>query len=422
MRILHILDHSLPLHSGYTFRSRAIFHAQQQRGWEPMVVTSPKHEENWKGERKEQELIEGVPYHRSGPVRPVRVPFATEASLMRTLARRILDVAERERPDVLHAHSPVLNALPALWAGRRLGIPVVYEIRAFWEDAAVDHGSYAEGGWKYRLTKTLETWACRAADHVCILCEGLRKDLVGRGIPPDKVTPIFNGINLGDFSPCPPDPEFREKWGLQGKQVIGFIGSFYRYEGLDLLVRAYARVRQECPDTALLLVGGGEMEACLRGLARELGIEADVVMPGRIAHQRIPGVYALVDVLAYPRHRMRLTELVTPLKPLEAMAMGKAVVASDVGGNKELIKDGLTGLLFEAGNLEALTRILLEALRDQALRLKLQENGPAWVRAHHTWERTTSAYGDIYARVLNARGERRHDGRMNRQAGHIRGK
>lgn len=412
MRILHILDHSLPLHSGYAFRSQEIFHAQRQRGWEPLVVTSPKHEESWKGDWQEQETIEGVSYHRTGGIRATRFPFITEARLMRALVGRILDVAAREKPDVLHAHSPVLNALPALWAGRKLGIPVVYEIRAFWEDAAVDHGAYAENSWKYRLTKAVETWACRRADHVCILCEGLKRDLVGRGIPEAKLTPIFNGIDPDSFTSCPPDAEFREKWGLQGKRVIGFIGSFYRYEGLELLMRAFARVRLECPDTALLLVGGGEMEASLRELARELGIEKEVVMPGRIPHQRIPGVYAMMDVLAYPRQRMRLTELVTPLKPLEAMAMGKMLVASDVGGNKELIRDGETGLLFEAGNLDALTSGLLRAARDEGLREKLRGNGPAWVRAHHTWARTTAAYLDVYAHVLGGRDAGRRPGRM----------
>ncbi len=404
MRVLHVLDHSLPLHSGYAFRSQAIFRAQQQRGWQPVVVTSPKHESTWKGERRAEELIEGIPYYRSGAIGPT-APFVAEVGLMHALGRRILEVARKEKPSLIHAHSPVLNAIPALWAGRKLGLPVVYEIRAFWEDAAVDQGKYAEDGWMYRLIRGIETWACRRADHVGILCDGLKKDLVGRGIPADKITPVFNGIDPAVFSPCPPDQGYLEEWGLEGRQIVGFIGSFFRYEGLDLLMRAFARVRQACPKAALLLVGGGEMKEELQALVRSLGLAGHVVMPGRIPHDRVPGVYAMIDVLAYPRYRMRLTELVTPLKPLEAMAMGKVLVASDVGGNKELVRDGQNGLLFAAGDQEALARSLLRALGDDSLRQRLQENGPAWVRERHTWERTTAAHVDIYARILNGKGK-----------------
>ncbi len=169
-KILHILDHSLPLHSGYTFRSHNIFQAQRNIGWNPVIVTSPKHEESWKGTLEAQEQINGFRYYRTGPISNNCIPFKAELQLMRALGRRIQEVAHREKPDIIHAHSPVLNAMPALWAGRKLGIPVVYEIRAFWEDAAVDHGTYAEGSWKYNLTKSIETRVCKRADQVAVLC------------------------------------------------------------------------------------------------------------------------------------------------------------------------------------------------------------------------------------------------------------
>ncbi|MCK4622654.1 MAG: glycosyltransferase, exosortase A system-associated [Desulfuromonadales bacterium] len=399
MKILHILDHSLPLHSGYTFRSQNLFRAQCKMGYDPVVLTSPRHEESWQGEWSEKEEINGFTYYRTGATRQLPGPFATDAWLMHVLSRRILAVAEIEKPDVIHAHSPVLNAIPALWAGRKLGIPVVYEIRAFWEDAAVDHGTYAEGSAKYRLTKWLETEVCKKADHVGILCNGLKDDLVSRGIPEGKITPVFNGVNPDDFQPCPPDVECLRNWNLAGKKVIGFIGSFYRYEGLDLLVRAFAEVAGNEPDASLLLVGGGEMEQELTQLIAHLDLGSKVIMPGRIPHERVPGVYAMIDILAYPRYPMRLTELVTPLKTLEAMAMGKVLVASDVGGHKELIRDGETGVLFKAGDVEALAVSLKELLDDPDRRAILQKQGQHWVREHHTWEKTTAVYEEVYAKA-----------------------
>ncbi|MCK4690567.1 MAG: glycosyltransferase, exosortase A system-associated [Desulfuromonadales bacterium] len=399
MKILHILDHSLPLHSGYTFRSQNLFRAQRKMGYDPVVLTSPKHEENWQGEWNEKEEINGFTYYRTGATRQLPGPLTSEAWLMHVLSRRILEVARIEQPDIIHAHSSILNAIPALWAGRKLGLPVVYEIRAFWEDAAVDHGTCTEGSLRYKLTKTIETMVCTRADHVAILCNGLKNYLVSRHIPTEKITPVFNGVNPDDFQPCPPDAEYLREWNLSGKKVIGFIGSFYRYEELDLLVKAFAKVAENDPDVVLLLVGGGEMEGELAQLIAKLELGDKVVMPGRIPHERVPGAYAMIDILAYPRYSMRLTELVTPLKPLEAMAMGKALIASDVGGHKELITHGETGVLFKAGDVDALAAELEGLFADNERCEALRQQGMQWVRENQTWEKTTAVYRDIYALV-----------------------
>jgi len=318
---------------------------------------------------------------------------------MAALARRIREVASLESPDVLHPHSPVLNALPALWAGRRLGLPVVYDIRAFWEDAAVDHGSYGPHSWKYRLVRAVETWVCRRADQVAVLCGGLKDDLTGRGIPGEKLTVVPNGISIEDFGHWEPNEQYRTAWSLAGKRVVGFIGSFYRYEGLDLLVKAFARLAPARPDLRLLLVGGGEVEGELRADVTRLALDEKVIMPGRLPHEVIPGIYGLTDVLAYPRHAMRLTELVTPLKPLEAMAQGKAIVASDIGGHRELIQHGRTGLLFRPDDASALAEALAALLDDGQLQRSLADEAARTVRQERSWDQTLSAYADIYARL-----------------------
>lgn len=403
LKILHVLDHSLPLHSGYSFRTQSLLEEQRRRGWIPVALTSPKHEASWKGSSEQVEEIDGFRFYRTGALRPGRLPFATEFRLMKSLANRIQEVAKIEKPSVLHAHSPVLNALPSLWVGRKLGIPVVYEIRAFWEDAAVDHRTYSQDSWRYKLVRSLETWACRQAAQVAVLCNGLKDDLVERGIPEGKLTVVFNGINPENFRPGDPDTEFAAKAGITGKKVLGFIGSFYRYEGLDILVKAVAKLSQARDDLVLLLVGGGEMEGELRDQVEKMKLLGKVILPGRIPHERIPGIYSLVDILVYPRYSMRLTELVTPLKPLEAMAMGKPLVASDIGGHRELIQEEKTGLLFKPGDVSSLVEKLDRLLDDAGLRSTLAMQGKEWVRQNHTWAKTTSVYSAIYSKALATR-------------------
>ena len=404
VKILHVLDHSIPLHSGYTFRTKNIFQAQQKKGWTPIGLTTVKHEQAWSGPWTEKETIDGLCFYRSPLLGSSQGWLGTQYQLMKTLTRRLDEVIELEKPDLLHAHSPVLNVIPTLWVARKYKLPVIYEIRAFWEDAAVDHGTYKQGSWKYQTVRTLETLACQRATHMAVLCEGIKQDLIGRGVAPNKLTVIPNGINLEDFNDCHSDEELKKNWNLSGKRVIGFIGSFYRYEGLDLLVQAFAELVKDHKDLVLLLVGGGEVKEELEAQIQSLGIASKVVMPGRVPHHQIPGVYGLVDLFVYPRASIRLTELVTPLKPLEAMIVGKPLVASDIGGHRELIQDGDTGLLFTPGDSEALRATLNRLLADPATMMKLATRGQAWAKKERSWEKTTSSYEWIYERALERQG------------------
>lgn len=396
MKILHILDHSLPLHSGYTFRSQNIFLAQEKNGFTPIVLTSPKHEENLEDPIKtRQEIIDGIKYYRTGFAKP-RIPFFYELFLMGRLYKRIKEIIKIEKPDIIQAHSPVLNGFPAYFAAKKFDLPFVYEIRAFWEDAAVDHGTYTENSFKYKITRNLETFLCKKASHIAVLCEGIKQDLVNRGIDKNKITPVFNGIDPAHLKPAVSDSGLKKEWNLSNKKIIGFVGSFYRYEGLDLLVKAFASISKTQSDAFLLLVGGGEMKKELEELVNQLGINEKVLMPGRIDHSKIAEVYSIINILCYPRYSMRLTELVTPLKPLEAMAMKKALVASDVGGHKELIINGKNGLLFKAGNLPDLKKKLSDLLDSETKINQLQEFGLKWVNSNHKWSKTTFVYKNIY--------------------------
>jgi PEP-CTERM/exosortase A-associated glycosyltransferase len=409
LRILHILDHSLPVQSGYAFRSQAIAIAQKQRGWEPVFVTSPKHYESHNGSWTDSEWVGDLEYFRSRPVLVKKRAFEAELRVMYILTKRLFSVCRHEHPAVIHAHSPILNAIPSLFVGWHLKIPVVYEMRALWEDAAVDHGTYGNQSMKYRMVRSLETWVCRRANHVAVLCEGLRKDLLERGIPSRKMTVIPNGVDGCAFRAVNSDQKLIERWHLSGKKVIGFIGSFFHYEGLEILIDAISRLSKIRSDIVLLLVGGGPAETELRAHVRKCNLEQFVIMPGAVPQDKVPAVYSLIDVLAYPRHSMRLTELVTPLKPLEAMAMGKALVASDVGGHRELIRDEQTGLLFPSGNSVALATSIARLLEDANLRRSLETQAAQWVRKERSWVKTTAGYTDIYAKLWNATGSHGHN-------------
>ena len=399
-RILHVLDHSIPLHSGYTFRTAALLREQRALGWETFHLTSPK-----QGQAVAAfEDVDGLRFYRTRAATGLlaTLPVAGEFALMRQLEARLEQIARDIRPDIIHAHSPVLNALPAIRVGRRLKIPVVYEIRAFWEDAAVDHGTTTENSLRYRLTRAMETRAIRSADHVFTICEGLRNDIIGRGIAAAKVTVIPNAVDVASFQLArPADPQLQEKWGLTGKTVVGFIGSFYAYEGLDLLLDALPELLRQRPDVRLLLVGGGPQEQNLKQQAARLGIADQVIFTGRVPHQEVGKYYDLINILAYPRHRMRLTELVTPLKPLEAMAQGQLFVASDVGGHKELVNHGQTGMLFRAGDREALAQAIVDLLKNPARWPELRANGRRFVENVRNWTNSVANYREPYQRLVN---------------------
>lgn len=396
MRILHIFDHSIPLHSGYTFRSYGILTNQRAQGWETVHVTSPRHT----ADGPPVEEVEGLTFYRTPAPKGLlsRLPVFRELAEIRATANRAGEVIAKTRPDIVHAHSPVLNALAGLRAARKAGLPFVYEIRAFWEDAAAAHGSCREGGLRYRVTRALETYAIRHADAVAVICEGLRQDVIARGVSPDKVIVIPNAVDLDRFTGEPPrDETLAEKLGLTDKTVLGFIGSFYGYEGLAVLIDAIPHLRHD--DARLLLVGGGPEDEALRVQVAERGLLEKVIFTGRVPHNEVERYYGLVDVFVYPRLHMRLTDLVTPLKPLEAMAQMKMAAASDVGGHRELIDDGKTGTLFKAGDPADLARTVDALLDDRSHWPERLADARRYVEEKRNWRTSVANYVPVYERL-----------------------
>ncbi len=401
MKILHILDHSIPLHSGYTFRTRAILEQQRKLGWETSHLTSAKHCVSVAIEE-----IDGLRFYRSPQPNGLlaKLPVINQWVIVQSLAKRLDEIIPELKPDILHAHSPALNGFAALKAAKQHHLPLVYECRAFWEDAAVDHGTTTEGSLRYRLTHALETYVFKRADAITTICEGLRADIAARAIPAEIITVIPNAVDIDKFSyGIAADPLLKAQLGLQDKIVLGFIGSFYAYEGLQLLLEALPAIIAKQPEIILLLVGGGPQEMPLKQKAQELGLDKHVIFTGRVPHDQVQDYYNLVDIFIYPRLSMRLTELVTPLKPLEAMAQGRLVVASDVGGHKELINGKVTGWLFAAGDANALSNTVLELLADQSRWRMVRETARQFVEQERNWTKSVGRYQAIYSQLISKR-------------------
>lgn len=399
-RILHVLDHSLPLQSGYTFRTRAILKAQQAAGNEVLAITGLRH--TAKGPAIE--TLDGLTFHRTagtgGPI-----PGLREWREVGALEKSLEALAADWRPDILHAHSPALCGLAALRISRKLGIPLVYEIRAFWEDAAVGNGTTHKGSLRYRLTRRLENRVVAGASHVMTICSGLRQDLIARGVRPEKIGIMPNGVDLALFGdPGPRDTALAVELGIGAGPVIGFIGSLYDYEGLDDLIAAMPAIAQAHPEARLLVVGGGPMERSLKARAAASSAAHAIHFVGRVPHEEVERYYSLCSVMVYPRKRSRLTDLVTPLKPLEAMAQGRLVAASDVGGHRELIEHGETGALFAADDPQACARAIGDLLSQPEVWDSLREAGRAHVADRHDWAKNVLHYQSVYQTLLGPSG------------------
>lgn len=366
-------------------------------GWETFHLTSAKHQPS----AAAVERIGDMEFHRcTAPQILKHVPALNMLEVIATSKRRLMQVAKEVRPDLIHAHSPVLNALAAAPVAKRLKIPLVYEVRAFWEDAAVANDGKSEAGLRYALTRFLETRALRRADGVATICEGLRHDIVARGVAADKVVVIPNAVAADEFPVIgPADPELKQRTGLVGAKVMAFIGSFYPYEGLDDLIRALPRALKDIPELKLLLVGGGPAEDDLKNLSEKLGLSDKIMFVGRVPHEDVQRYYALADVMVYPRKPIRLTETVTPLKPLEAMAQKMPLIASDVGGHRELIEDGKTGTLAPAGDSAGLARAIIDFFEKPDQGRDIAEQAYRFALEERNWKRSVSNYAPLFSRL-----------------------
>lgn len=401
-RVLHVVGKSLPhIQSGYTVRTHYIAKAQRLAGLDPHVVTQLGFP--WSSALPEASLcdeMDDITYHRLPAVRglPGRMTerLSQQISQLATLVQRL-------RPSVLHAASDFLNALVALAVGRAFRVPVVYEVRGFWEETWLSKrppGAVSAEAYQWRRARELQCML--EADHIVTLAEIMKRHIIERGVPHDKITVVPNAVDTDAFQPLTRDPKLAAQLGFSPRDVVvGYISSLCAYEGIPFLIDAIGILRDQGYPVRGLLVGDGEERESLTAHARARKLDDCLIFTGRVPHSDIPRYYSLIDIFVVPRTADRVSQLVTPLKPYEAMATGRAVVVSAVEALQEMVHDGVTGLCFQPEHAESLANVLRRLVQNPGERDRLAQAGLEWVRQHRTWETNAIRYRQLYASLCD---------------------
>jgi PEP-CTERM/exosortase A-associated glycosyltransferase len=405
--VLHILHRSVPGTHGYAIRSKCIVDWQKQFGLEPVVITSP-FQSGSNGMRKNPEYIDGIRYYRTDLFEKMGSREVRSSSIWRSalrfplvvmFAKEVLNLSRHIKPAIIHAHSPFYCGLIASWVSKQLGIPSIYEIRGVWEDSSAlldeNRTSYPR-----KIFRFLENSAMQRVDEIVVISEHLRAELLSRRFH-KKIHVVPNGVDAGKFTGTEKKRILLKELNLEGKVVLGYIGTLSaEYEGLEYLINGLPSIMKKCSQTVLLLVGDGRLRGALESLTERIGVKENVIFTGRVPHQLIPDYYSIIDICVFPRKRTMETEIVTALKPLEAMAGGKAIIASNVGGTQELISDGKTGILFEACSTNDLVEKCVTMIEDENMRQTLGMQGRKWVLENREWAIIVRRYIDIYDKLV----------------------
>lgn len=405
-RILYHVSQCPPHHnSGYAIRTQSLVQTLRSKNWDLEVFArfgypNDRHDFLRKPLAPQRASVAGIDYH----FMPVRRGFRSLSPqrYQEEAVRLLCEQAQRFRPALIHTASNQIVGLAGTQAATRLGIPSIYEMRGLWHmSRAAEIPEYLDSE-HYRLTQALEMQAARQADHVFALTGAIADLLRAEGIADTKITVVPNAVDTDHFTPRATDTDRKAELGFGEELVIGFIGTFGAYEGLDLLLHACALLRQRnSPSFRLLLVGDGEALPSLKTLAIQLGLQATVTFSGRVPHDQVLSYYSLFDVAAYPRKGLRVCEVVSPLKPYEAMAMEKAVIVSDVQALAEMVQDGQTGLVHAKDDIGSLADCLERVLRDRDLRHTLGINARRWLVENRTWDRVTERVAEVYTRLID---------------------
>lgn len=396
-RMAYVLHNSLPYSSGgYATRSHGVATALIESGLPVVCVTRPGFPLDMKRELAPVDVaavdhIDGVPYQRVSE--PLRTDKA-EYKYVLAAAQRM--TAELARLDVsyVQAASNYVTGLPALIAARKLKVPFFYEVRGLWEITRMSRDDAFAKSISFDVQRHLEGSLAREADHVFTLTEPMREELIERGVDPERITLLPNSVDADRFLPAVRDGGLARELGIpDGVPVIGYVGTFVIYEGLEHLAEACVALHRKGHDFRLLLVGNENASGQDRGpITQEIldictrgGIADKLIMPGRIPHELVESYYSLIDVCPFPRKPWPVCEMVSPMKPLEALSMEKAVVVSSVRALTEMIQDGVTGVVFEKGNIDSLADVIEGLLLSPERRRELGKAGRKFVARERSW-------------------------------------
>jgi glycosyltransferase involved in cell wall biosynthesis len=398
-RVLHLVTDALPsTNAGYTVRTQQVALAQRAAGLDPHVATRigfPVTAGAVDG--RATVAVDGVPYHRLLPwVMPGRMDVLYETHL-----RHAARLTRELKPAVLHAASNYANALIALALRDATALPVVYEVRGFWEDTWLSRHATTKdltSSDRYTRTRALETHCMLAADLVVTLGEAMREEILARGVEADKIIIVPNGVSEEFLRPLPDGAALKTALGIAGGEyVVGLVSSLVAHEGIGTLLEAVEILNDRGIRTRALIVGDGPERTALERQAATLGVDA--IFTGRVPMREVRNYHAVLDVFVVPRTPDRVCQIVTPLKPVEAMASGLPVVVSAVGALSELVNDRVTGLTSPPLDAGALADRLQELLASQDLRAALGASAREWVARDRTWAHNAVRYRAAYERL-----------------------
>jgi glycosyltransferase involved in cell wall biosynthesis len=401
-----VLAQSLPIRTGgYATRSHGILTGLLARGWSVEGVTRLGFPfDQWPpGDTRTVpavDVVDGIRYHRvleSGrrayPQHPLDDYVARYAHALEGRARR-------HGAMLLHASSFHVNGLAVREVSRRLGIPYVYEMRGLEDLMGVSRDATFLGTDRDHFLHEVELASCAEAERVLVITEALKREMVSRGVPEDKLVVLPNGVDATRFEPRPRDATLEAELGLRGKTVIGYAGSLVDYEGLDLLLEAVALLTRHRGDVRVVIVGDGGHANEVRRTAALLRLDDVVTFTGRVPHEQVTRYLSLFDVAPFPRLPLPVCEMISPIKPFESMASGLAPVVSSVAALTEIVDHEHTGLVFEKGSPSSLAEALTRLLDDPGLRKRLGDNAREWVRAERDWSSIVGIVDGVYREIL----------------------
>jgi PEP-CTERM/exosortase A-associated glycosyltransferase len=364
MRVLHIFDHSIPVHSDYSRRSIEIIKEQRRQGIETFHVTGIEHDAPYQA----NETIDGIDFYRcKKPLNPLGTlsPFQHKTAV-NILHKKIEEIINTENVKVIHAHSPSSNGYAALKSGLKHNIPVHYEVRSFMEDEKVSLGVWEEGSRAYLKAQKNEMYVLEQATSITAVSQTLKDEMVLRGIDEGKITVVPDFLDLQNYKgPFDANVELQERMNVQDMVMLGYIGPFDECEGIDVLIRSMRSVILRVPNACLLLVGSGAIEGELQHLASRMMLGDRVIFTGCVPRDKLSDYFNMIDIMVYGRKSGRNSEMVPSFKLIEAMARQKNIIASDIGGHKDVIENGKTGMLFKSGDPIALADRIGDFVNDR---------------------------------------------------------
>ncbi|MDM9620130.1 glycosyltransferase family 4 protein [Rhizobium sp. S96] len=396
-RVAYIAASSLPYNvTGYTTRTHGVAKGYQGIGLDVQVITRPSFPLNFHKDLPVESIpavdeIDGVPYHRI--LKPTESRHDT-LEWVKSAADALEQKIRALQPEIVVAASNFMNSLPALIAAKRLGLPFAYEVRGMWELTRESKDPGYNKTPDYAVTVALESFVAQQADVVLTLTEPMKTDLISRGVDPRRIHLMPNGVDDASVFSPEEDRTLAEKLKIPaGIPVIGYVGSIIEYEGLPDLARASVALAKKGYDFRLLIVGSekrlkdgtapitDEIQECFRAA----GLSDKLIMPGRVPFETVSSYYSLIEIAPIPRLPFKVSEMVSPIKPIEALAMGKVLIVSNVEALKDFAQAGETGLLFEKGNVADLEAKIRLALDKPELRSTLKVNAQQFVRENRTW-------------------------------------